>query len=436
MLNINRRRRKDEQRRKLEEEMRKLEEESKQRLREKRKRRDDSIPLSNEGNRHNRQSDSFLVDSIGRKDEPRDEALEAPCGEKKESPSASFSVRASSLPFDRRTHVANPLRPRRLPEKGKGEIEVDVSLQSPAGIGRDGTPPTDVLVDQTRPSPGLSSVAMSQSPSFKGTTGLHGQDADEDVSDEEPIIDLTAALLRERGPQLKSPPPSEKVDSGENSKTNNAPTPSNGNVGISREEDLGQEVNFSQTVGATKTPRNPLALMRDRARTKDSSSKGQAQIDDADSLWDDDGDNIGFQGSSRQENTRSKTRSSLPASELSTEKFNKQESPTRDEANEDAEPYPEFDDPKFFSPEAGPLELLPLDDCGEFAEVPTSINQYLAGYQREGVSFMFQCLASGRGSILGDDMGKRLRQKGRLVLHCNRSSRLLFISYTQFDRSW
>lgn len=38
-------------------------------------------------------------------------------------------------------------------------------------------------------------------------------------------------------------------------------------------------------------------------------------------------------------------------------------------------------------------------------QVPASIAQYLRGYQRDGVRFLFQRFSAGEGGILGDDMG-------------------------------
>lgn len=45
-----------------------------------------------------------------------------------------------------------------------------------------------------------------------------------------------------------------------------------------------------------------------------------------------------------------------------------------------------------------------LDPSGTIS-VPSPINRYLKDYQRQGVKFLYDRYAAGKGAILGDDMG-------------------------------
>ena len=40
-----------------------------------------------------------------------------------------------------------------------------------------------------------------------------------------------------------------------------------------------------------------------------------------------------------------------------------------------------------------------------FFQIPSTINQYLRDYQREGALFMYKHMSKGEGCVLGDDMG-------------------------------
>jgi len=66
--------------------------------------------------------------------------------------------------------------------------------------------------------------------------------------------------------------------------------------------------------------------------------------------------------------------------------------------------HPNFENPKF-----GPYELEPLllsnDQVDTVVQVPASLSRYLAPFQKEGVRFMYECLARKSGVILGDEMG-------------------------------
>jgi hypothetical protein len=65
--------------------------------------------------------------------------------------------------------------------------------------------------------------------------------------------------------------------------------------------------------------------------------------------------------------------------------------------------HPNFENPKF-----GPYELEPLllsnDQVDTVVQVPASLSRYLAPFQKEGVRFMYECLARKSGVILGDEM--------------------------------
>jgi hypothetical protein len=64
---------------------------------------------------------------------------------------------------------------------------------------------------------------------------------------------------------------------------------------------------------------------------------------------------------------------------------------------------PTFTDPKF--PPDDPMVPLLLSDVeGNQQTVPASLNRYLAPFQKEGVEFMYNCLARKSGVILGDEM--------------------------------
>lgn len=40
-----------------------------------------------------------------------------------------------------------------------------------------------------------------------------------------------------------------------------------------------------------------------------------------------------------------------------------------------------------------------------FSKVPSTINQYLREYQKEGIAFLYRQYTRGEGAILADDMG-------------------------------
>ncbi|KAG7342122.1 SNF2 family helicase [Nitzschia inconspicua] len=64
--------------------------------------------------------------------------------------------------------------------------------------------------------------------------------------------------------------------------------------------------------------------------------------------------------------------------------------------------------PLLSNPKFGPYDLEPLvlgQSNGKEVSVPASLNRYLAPFQREGVAFMYNCLARKSGVILGDEMG-------------------------------
>ena len=58
--------------------------------------------------------------------------------------------------------------------------------------------------------------------------------------------------------------------------------------------------------------------------------------------------------------------------------------------------------PTFDTPPPAPKEDLQLSSGGV---IPAPIAQWLRNYQVEGVEFMYRLWKSGRGGILGDDMG-------------------------------
>ncbi|GKY93153.1 hypothetical protein MPSEU_000283300 [Mayamaea pseudoterrestris] len=64
---------------------------------------------------------------------------------------------------------------------------------------------------------------------------------------------------------------------------------------------------------------------------------------------------------------------------------------------------PEFEEPKWYFPEIGPLAIGP-DESNRF-HVPASITRYLGDYQRDGVEFMCNATIDYGGALLGDDMG-------------------------------
>jgi len=66
--------------------------------------------------------------------------------------------------------------------------------------------------------------------------------------------------------------------------------------------------------------------------------------------------------------------------------------------------HPNFENPKFGPYEPmGPL-ILSNNQNGDVIQVPASLNRYLAPFQKEGIRFMYECLARNSGVILGDEM--------------------------------
>lgn len=61
--------------------------------------------------------------------------------------------------------------------------------------------------------------------------------------------------------------------------------------------------------------------------------------------------------------------------------------------------HPHFENPKF-----GPYEPMEPLALGPSVQVPASLNRYLAPFQKEGIRFMYDCLARKSGVILGDEM--------------------------------
>jgi hypothetical protein len=64
---------------------------------------------------------------------------------------------------------------------------------------------------------------------------------------------------------------------------------------------------------------------------------------------------------------------------------------------------PVLDDPQF-GPDIPMQPLVLIDGEGNKQAVPASLNRYLAPFQKEGVKFMYNCLARRSGVILGDEM--------------------------------
>jgi hypothetical protein len=58
-----------------------------------------------------------------------------------------------------------------------------------------------------------------------------------------------------------------------------------------------------------------------------------------------------------------------------------------------------------YTPEQLALGSLPLTKAANGPVVPQPLNRLLREYQREGVQFMYDRWAAGKGAILGDDMG-------------------------------
>ena len=66
-----------------------------------------------------------------------------------------------------------------------------------------------------------------------------------------------------------------------------------------------------------------------------------------------------------------------------------------------------FERPRFPHPPIGERRprLLSPPDTTPTVQIPAVINQYLRGYQREGVAFLYNCYRSNAGGMLCDDMG-------------------------------
>jgi hypothetical protein len=66
--------------------------------------------------------------------------------------------------------------------------------------------------------------------------------------------------------------------------------------------------------------------------------------------------------------------------------------------------HPNFKNPKFGPYEPMESLLLSNDQNETLLQVPDSLNRYLVPFQKEGVRFMYKCLARKSGVILGDEM--------------------------------
>ena len=191
------------------------------------------------------------------------------------------------------------------------------------------------------------------------------------------------------------------------------------------------------------SPLNPLAMQkREREEQKVFQQKQQNQpprpvIDDS-MLWDSDPDEVPIKVTSKSTSKRrrggAKTNTRVPPSLLekpapvvaaNDESVNKPpENATlaRREANSengqaeyDAEVDEEFEikkmkqHPNFANPNFGPFENVPLvlkNEEGDLLEgdchqVSASLSRYLPTFQREGIQFVYNALANGRGAILG-----------------------------------
>ena len=49
-------------------------------------------------------------------------------------------------------------------------------------------------------------------------------------------------------------------------------------------------------------------------------------------------------------------------------------------------------------------QYYPINACS-ILKVPSTINQYLREYQKEGIAFLYRQYSCGKGAILADDMG-------------------------------
>jgi SNF2 family DNA or RNA helicase len=181
-----------------------------------------------------------------------------------------------------------------------------------------------------------------------------------------------------------------------------------------------------------KNPRNPLALQRQQnaallvLQSPVSSNKKSSQNDDNDDGFMSDCDPPVRSPATSEEKLKAKTnqdRSSsahyIDATKRKKRKKSRCESDEEDLSrklfvehgfgddvlDEDAlnDLKPTLENPNFPPSE---LEPLVLGECdGRKVSVPASLSRYLAPFQKDGVQFMYRCLAQGSGVILGDDMG-------------------------------
>ena len=182
------------------------------------------------------------------------------------------------------------------------------------------------------------------------------------------------------------------------------------------------------------SPLNPLAMQkREREEQKAFQQKQQNQpprplVDDS-MLWDSDPDEVPIKVTTskrRRGGAKTNTRAppplvKKPAPVVAAKDDSASQPPEnlilgRREANSDEAQVDEEleikkmkQHPNFANPHFGPFENIPLvlkNEEGDVLEgdrhqVPASLSRYLPNFQREGIQFVYNALANGRGAILG-----------------------------------
>jgi len=267
-----------------------------------------------------------------------------------------------------------------------------------------------------------SSVSFSQSPGTKRKRSRGYLDSDSSDDDDEAFL-AAARRMEQRKKQRESdleknsspqPPvsmPKKPVaaslfqDNGSDSDDDRAIMGSWKKLDAKRKERESKESmpeDPPPSVDPNKTPRNPLALMKENSKNTYTFPPQAADV--AANLWSDSEDEEQADSSDDKKKKRKNTVQNKERKQEDNRKSGNVELPNGlDEEAEKHKLMPEFDNPKFgpFPLEPLPLKRSPDAETHDFT-VPASINRYLPEYQRVGIQFVYESVMARKGAILGD----------------------------------